>query len=128
MKWMVMAMAILAVALAILYSIVGGVVLAIMLGTTLATTIILAIFSIGIWYAHSSIRLGAQISSEAINNNDHWDAVKMQSLARFGGEMFKLKSQNQSADGGFPLLGSGDDTFDASFTIQGAEDEDEIRQ
>jgi hypothetical protein len=126
MKWIAIVMAILAMALAILYSIVGGVVLAIMLGTTTVTTIILAIFSLGIWYAHTSIRLGARISSEAINNNDRWDSIKMQALAQYGSEIFKLKSQN--ADRGFPLLGSGDDTFDASFTIQGADDEDEIRQ
>jgi hypothetical protein len=122
MKWIAISLTVLIIILAALWLAIGGSALAIALSILSAVTIALGVFSLGIWYAHQSIQLGAKLATEAQNNNDRWDSVKMQSLAHFGGEIFKLKGSNQAATG-FPLLESSNDTFDASFTIAGIEDE-----
>lgn len=121
MKWIALTLTVLTIILAILYLAIGGTILAIGLGTIAMTTLILAVFSVGIWYAHRSIQLGANLAIEAQNNNDKWDSIKMQSLTKFGGDMLKLKGQN--TDNGYPLLESGNDAFDASFTIQGIDED-----
>ncbi len=121
MKWIAITLTALTIILAILYLTIGGMVLAITLATIGLTAIMVSIFSLGIWYAHQSIRLGAKLVTEAQNNNDHWDTVKMQSLTQFGGEMLKLKG----VDNKYPSLESGSsDNFNAPFTIQGISDTD----
>jgi hypothetical protein len=122
MKWTAITLTILTAILAILYATIGGTILLIGLSTIGLLTVILSCFGLGIWYAHKSIQLGAKIATEAVNNNDRWDSVKMKSLAQFGGEIFKLKGDNQAANG-FPLLESNNDAFDASFTITGVDNE-----
>lgn len=120
MKLITSTLTILTIIFGILYFTIGGTILLVGLSTIGLTTFILAIFGAGIWYAHHSIQLGAKIAIDATNNNDRWDSVKMQSLARFGGEIFKLKGENTT--NGMPMLEQGD-MFDASFTIQGIGDE-----
>lgn len=121
MKWIVILLTALTTILAVLYLIIGGMGLAIALGTIGLTAIIMTVFSLGIWYAHKSIQLGAKLAIEAQNVNDQWDSVKMKSLSSFGSEIFKL-AKSQGVDIGFPpMLES--DTIDASFTIQGIDED-----
>ena len=112
--------------LAALYFTIGGLALAILLGTVTLTALICGVFTLGIWYAHKSIQLGARLAIEAQNNNDRWDAEKMANLSRFGNEVLKLH-RTQAADSSFPPLlemGNGE-TLDAAFTIQGIDEESE---
>lgn len=118
MKWITSILTVLTIILTILYLTIGGTILLISLATIGLTTVVLTIFSLGIWYAHSSIQLGAKIATEAVNNNDRWDSAKMQSLAAFSKEIFKIKGEH--TDNGYPLLEG--DTMDASFTIQGIDE------
>lgn len=97
--------------LAVLWFAFGGPVLLIGLATISAVCLVISCFTLGIWYAHKSIQLGAQIANEAVNNNDKWDSVKMQSLAKFGGEMLRLKGGNEHSNG-FPLLEESSTDFD----------------
>lgn len=120
MKWIAITLTVLTIILTILYFAIGSEILAIGLGTIGMIAIMVSVFSLGIWYAHKSIQLGAKLAIEAQNNNDKWDAVKAKSLAQFGGEILKLKGQN--TNNGYPLLESDNDTLDASFTIQGIDD------
>ena len=105
--------------LSILYFAVGSTILAVGLGTVVLTVTVVSMFSLGVWYAHKSIRLGAELAIQAQNNNDQLDSVKMQSLDRFGGDVLKLKGQTGGDNNGYPLL---EDTLDGSFTIQGIDD------
>lgn len=105
--------------LTILYLTVGGHWLAIGLGAVSVTLLIVSVFTLGVWYAHKSIGLGAKLVIEAQTSNDQWDTAKIKSLTHFGTEMLKLKGDNNN--GGYPpLLESGNDF---NFTINGLEDE-----
>lgn len=123
MKWIAITFANLTIILAALYLVIGGPVLAIALATIGLIAIVIGMFSLGIWYAHKSIRLGAKLAIEAQNNNDHWDTVKMQSLAQFGSDMIKLKSLPEGSAQSALGIGHVQDAFDASFTITGIDSE-----
>ena len=118
MKWIAITLLTLTAILAILYLILGGYVLALALGTLALTVLIVAIFSLGIWYAHKSIQLGATLAIQAQAHNDRWDTAKTQALSRFGGDLLKLTKAQQPASWP-PLLQAGNDSIDASFTIHG---------
>lgn len=110
----------LGLSLGILYLTVGGSWLVIILGAVSLTLLIVSVFGLGVWYAHTSISLGAKLAIAAQSNNDKWDTVKMQSLARFGGEIFKLKGGAVETNGYPPLL-EGDNDF--KFLISGLDEE-----
>jgi hypothetical protein len=74
--WITLTLTVSTVTLAILYFTIGGLALGIALGTIGLTTIIISMFSLGIWYAHKSIQLGAKLATEAQANNDRWNTVK----------------------------------------------------
>ena len=129
MKWTAILLITLTLILAWLYLTIGGLVLAIALGTLGLVTLIIGVFSLGIWYAHQSIKLGAELATNAQNHNDQWDAAKMQSLSRFGGELVKLaKNQSTASEPSFPpMLEMGQDSpIGSGFVIQGIEDEDSL--
>jgi hypothetical protein len=123
MKWIAITLGSLTAMLGILYVAIGGTVLGITLAIIGSTGIVMGMFSLGVWYAHKSIQLGADLAIQAQSNNDQWDTVKTKALADFGSQMIKLKNQN--TNNGFPLLEQGNDTFDASFTISGIDEEEE---
>lgn len=122
MKWTAITLTVLMIILSVLYFTVGGTILLIGLSTIGLLTIILSCFFLGTWYTHKSIQLGANLVIEAQNNNDKWDSIKMKSLAQFGGEMLRLKENNQ-INGDLPLLNQDDGMFDAPFTITGVDNE-----
>jgi hypothetical protein len=103
-----------------LYLVFGGTALLVGVSTISLLTLTISCFTLGIWYSHKSIQLGAKIATEAVSNNDKWDTVKMQSLAQFGGEIFKLKGQGQGNENEYPLL---EDISDGQFMITGIDDE-----
>ena len=128
MKWKwILTVTSIAVILATLYAAIGGQALAIGLGVISITATIMGVFSLGIWYAHKSIQLGADLVTGAQNNNDQWDSKKMESLVQFSGDIFKIKGQQKQTDNGFPLLESGIESSDSEngetpFVIQGLDE------
>jgi len=98
MKWIAIVLAISSGILASLYVTIGGTVLAIALSVTSMVVLIIGVFSLGIWYAHQSIQLGAKLALDSQRVNDQWDAIKTKGLTQFGGEMIKLAKSQSSAD------------------------------
>ena len=116
MKYIAISLASLAVILGGLYLTVDG---EILLTGAIVMSIILAIiiaFSLGIWYAHKLIQLGANIAIEAQNNNDQWDTTKTEALAKFGNEILRLKGDS------YPALPEQSDTFNSNFIIEGLDE------
>jgi hypothetical protein len=121
MKWIAVTLGSLSAILGILYIAIGGTILGIVLAVIGSTGIVMGMFSLGVWYAHRSIQLGAKLAIEAQSSNDQWDTTKIQSLTNFGKEMLKLRDNSSN---GYPLLESGE-AFDTSFTISGIDEEGE---
>lgn len=121
-KWTAITLTTITATLGVFYFVIESTILLVGLSTIGLLTIILSCLFLGSWYTHKSIELGAKLAIEAQNNNDRWDSVKMKSLAQFGGEMLRLKGDNQQNV--LPLLESNNDALDASFTIQGIGDDE----
>lgn len=114
--------------LAVLYFTFGGTILAIALGTVTLTGFVLSVFGAGIYVRHV---MGQHILDDFLKVqtvNDNYDMAKMQSLSKFGSEIFRLArtqggNADTNADAGFaPMLGMGDGV--EGFTIQGLDTEE----
>lgn len=105
-----------------LYLAVGGTILLIVLAVLGITTFVISIFILGMWFQKNAIMTGVKIAMEATANNDKWDSVKMQSLARFGGDIFRLKQDNTTPQQKFGMLEPGKNIFDL-YPIQNLPDE-----
>lgn len=101
-----------------LYLTIGGILLAIITGTLVLFSLSLSLVGLGMYLNYQSVKLGFNMAIEAQNNNDRWDATKMQSLVKYADSLFKLNGHVKSED--TPLLSDGIE--DISFSIQGLDE------
>lgn len=118
MKYITISLAALSGIIAVLWLTIGGSALIIVLSVSSIMLVIISAFSLGIWFSHKSIQLGAKLAIEAQSNNDQWDTAKMNGLAKFGESMLKLKGGNNNNE--YPLLE--DSSLDGQFMITGIEE------